>query len=494
MARRSLAAVPDRPGRVVLYRRVSALMGRGGDDFHSPELQTAAMRRHIAGLGLREVDQVEDLDVSGRTFSRAGLDQIRAMVEAGRVDAIAVYDLSRLGRNAGEALRFIRWLREHRVEIISTVEKIDGTPEGQFILTQFLALAELYSNQVGRRWSEVIAHRARQGHHHAIPPLGYQRVDGELVEDPVVGPAVTRAFEAYAAGDPISRIALTIQRVRGKRTAVATVKRVLLNPVYLGQVVIWGRHRKVGAHATPAYVGPGRHSALTDEMTFERCRQRHLRDAKTVARHLDPSNPLVGLLHCAYCQGAMQFHRCPRPGGQVVDRFQCGIARTTKTCKGPGTPRLDEVLPAVLDEVRTWIGLLRSDPAAQAEATGRTARAGADVARLTRELAATKAAMGKLAAGWARGSVPDSAYEEAMAPLKAAEGELDDRLSQARAGAEQPAPREVASLAERILAAWPKMTVAERNRALKQVVRRVQIRRAERYREPVADRIKIDFW
>jgi site-specific DNA recombinase len=494
-ARRRLAAVPDAPGRAVLYVRVSALMGRGGDDFHSPDLQAAALRRHIASLGLREVGVVDDIDVSGRSFSREGLDRIVVMVEAGQVDAVAVYDLSRLGRNAGEALRFIRFLREHRVSIISTVEKIDDSPEGQFILTQFLALAELYSNQIGRRWAEVIAHRARQGHHHSGVPMGYRRENGELVVDPVIGPAVTEAFAAFAADKPIMEIAKMMTRVRGKRTAIPTVKRVLHNPTYLGKVVIWGigRHRLPNWSDTPAYIGPGRHERLVDDETWETCRERHKRDSRTPPRRRVPSNPLAGILACGHCERPMQLHTS-REYTRDVPRLKCGGMVTTGDCKGPGRPPLEATVDAILDKVREYIKLLRSDRTAQAAAAGKTARAGADVARLKRELADTREAMAKLATGWAMKKVPDAAYEVAMKPLEAAERELDDRLRDASVSSEQPAPAAVANLAERLLATWPKMTVPEKNRALKQVVKWAKVRRSERYREPVADRITVDFW
>jgi hypothetical protein len=81
-----------------------------------------------------------------------------------------------------------------------------------------------------------------------------------------------------------------------------------------------------------------------------------------------------------------------------------------------------------------------------------------------------------------------------MEPLVAAEREIEDQLREATASAVQPEPAAIASLAERMLAAWPKMTIAEQNRSLKQVVRRVTVRRSARWREPAADRVEVEFW
>jgi site-specific DNA recombinase len=489
--RRHLAAVPETPGRAVLYVRVSALMGRDGETFHSPDLQAAALRRHVGPLGLREVGVVQDLDRTGRTFAREGLDQIRSMVEAGQVDVVAVYDLSRLGRNVREALQFIQWLDERGVSVISTVEKIDDTPEGKFFLTQFLGMAQLYSDQIGRRWAEVIAARARRQHHHGVPPLGYLRGEGgALVVDPVLGPVITEAFRQYAADVPLRQITQRVARARGKRTHVTNVKRILHNPTYLGQVVIWGLpgNRPPNHRDKPAYVGPGKHEPLIDEQTWEKCQDRHHRDSRTPPRRRVPSSPLAGIAACAHCGRPAQLH------SQVERRLKCAVKVTSGDCDGFGQPAVDHVLDATLDRVRERIRLLRSDPAAQAAAAGQAARAGADRALLETRLNDTRRAMGKLAAGWAAGKVPDAGYEQAMEPLVAAEREIEDQLREATASAVQPEPAAIASLAERMLAAWPKMTIAEQNRSLKQVVRRVTVRRSARWREPAADRVEVEFW
>jgi site-specific DNA recombinase len=123
MPRRALAAVPDQPRRVVAYRRVSALMGRGGDDFHSPDVQLQAIRRVTTGMV--EVAVIDDIDRTGRHFAREGIDKIRALAEAGHLDVLAVYDVSRLGRNVRESLAFLSRLADRGVTIVSACEQVD---------------------------------------------------------------------------------------------------------------------------------------------------------------------------------------------------------------------------------------------------------------------------------------------------------------------------------------------------------------------------------
>ncbi|MGC1213859.1 MAG: recombinase family protein, partial [Micromonospora sp.] len=150
--RRALRPVPDAQSRVALYVRVSALMGRSGDNFHSPEVQTTAMRRVTTGM--HEVAVVEDIDRTGRHFSREGIERIRRLALARQIDALAVYDVSRLGRNVKESLTFLAWLAEQGVTILSASEQVDtSTPAGRLMLTNMLAIAEYRSDEIGRGWS-----------------------------------------------------------------------------------------------------------------------------------------------------------------------------------------------------------------------------------------------------------------------------------------------------------------------------------------------------
>lgn len=486
-----LAAVPDRPSRAVVYRRVSALMGRGGDDFHSPDLQLAAVRRHLGPLGLREVAVVDDIDVTGRTFARDGLDQVRAMVEAGAVDVIAVYDLSRLGRNAGEALRFIKWLRDHKVGLISTVEKIDDTPEGQFILGQFLLLAEMYSNQLGRRWSELIAHRARSGKAHGPVPIGYVRAELGAVPDPVLGPLVAEVFRRYADGEPASQLCRLLTAARGQPTRIQAVKRVLTNPFYVGQVATWGGQSR-NSTTKPTSVTAGEHVALVDQHTWDRVQERVRRESYTPKRLLAVSHELVSLGFCAACGGRTQRRVMSERTGRVA-RLRCGAHAAKAGCVGCGTPRLDAVLAIVLERLAERTSALREDPTAALLVDAERARAAGDVEALRRELGETRRAATRIADGWARGTVTDASYQTLSARYAEQETELQRRIDELDRVGARPAPAAYATLMEKLLALWPELTVEQRNRALKDVVRRVVISKPTRWREPLDGLVTVQF-
>jgi DNA invertase Pin-like site-specific DNA recombinase len=481
MARR-LAAVPDQPGRVVLYVRVSALMGRGGDDFHSPDVQLGAMRR--ATVGMREVGVVEDIDRTGRHFSREGIERIRSLAEAKKIDAVAVYDVSRLGRNVRESLTFLTWLADHGVTILSACEQVDtSTPAGRLMLTNMLAIAEYRSDELGRSWSATIARRQARGQHHGTVPLGYIRTDeGTLARDPVLGPVIEQAWKDYAAGVSIRRIAEDVAAARGRAVMSSNLKTIFRRRVYLGHIEVNGE-----------IVASNAHGALVDQKTWDDVQRRLVRDSWTPARNLQMTWALVGLAHCP---AEHRLQRAPRkmPTGEMVERLICGMSSTRAAggCPGIGAPRMDLVEKKVLDEVRDYISRLRTNDAARAEHLARAASAAVDEKTLKRRLTQVTEAIAKLAKAWGLGDLTDDEYAP-VAELRAEAETIRKQLAAVTPPKDRPTPEQLATAAEVLMDLWPDATPEERNRMLRPIVARVVVRRAKRWREPVEDCTEVQF-
>lgn len=476
---RRLAAVPDTPGRVVAYVRVSALMGRSGDDFHSPNVQLSAIRRVTAGLA--EVAVIEDIDRTGRNFSREGIDKIRRMAEARQIDAVAVYDVSRLGRNVRESLTFLAWLADQGVTILSACEQVDtSTPAGRLMLTNMLAIAEYRSDEIGRGWSAAIARRAERGRHHGRP-LGYTHHDKRLVPDPVLGPAMREVFHRYAAGVPIGEIARYLAAIRGRPIITANLKKCFRNPVYRGYVIAAGQTL------------PGGHEALVDEEMWQRVQDRLAAEAGMPPRYLAPVWSLVGLCECP--KGHKLRHARHQHKGQPQARLVCGMGHggVQGRCEGVGRPLVDLVEREVLRQVAEYAKNLRTDISARAARLAKAASARADRASLERERDKARQAMVRLTREWSLDEhLPDDVYRETMADLRRAESAATAELARIGPDTEFD-PIETANAVDALLALWPEMTNAERIKAIRSVAVKVVVRKAAYWREPEDQRVKVKF-
>ncbi len=458
-------------------------MGReqGDDDFHSPELQERVVRGVIPGLKI--VETVQDIDVSGTTFDRSGIDRIRELVEDGRVDVVAIHDLSRLGRNVLESLTFIRWLRNRGVAVVSAMERVDDTPEGQLMLVNLLAIHEYRSGDIGRRWAQIISHRAGRGQHHGTPPRGYLRgEDGHLVVDPVVGPAVTAAFKAYAAGVPVRQIRRDYCAMVGRHTATTALKRMLANPTYLGKVRVAGRR-------TGPVESYDAHPPLVDQETWDKVQRRLEADHRTPPRTLSPAYSLSGLGECGVCHRPTNIRRDSKGVPRLFCRNQW---EATSPCPGCGWVTLPDAEEVVLDRVVAHIGRLRGNIAEREAQLAKAARAGADAAILEQELTRTREAMVRVARKWGLGELADDVYEQTMAGFRADEERLVAALATRRQEVDLT-PQAVISLGEALERMWPQMDGGQRCRALREIGEKVVVFPASRYREPAHKRLKVIF-
>ena len=89
------------------------------------ELNSLTNQRNAVTNGHEVGGESFDDNVSGMHFNREGIDKIYEVVEAGKIEAIIVKDLSRLGRHRTQTALFIDYLREHDVRVLSATEKID---------------------------------------------------------------------------------------------------------------------------------------------------------------------------------------------------------------------------------------------------------------------------------------------------------------------------------------------------------------------------------
>lgn len=448
--------------RAVSYVRVSAVMGR--EQFHSPELQLAAIHDLLARSSVEEVAVVQDIDRTGRDFHREGIQQILQLARDGRIDVVAIYDLSRFGRNLAESLNHIKQLRDLGVTVVSTVEKFDDTPEGQFLLAQFLALAQLYSDQIGRRWKQLMRWRAEHGKSHGAAPLGYRHRAGRTEIDPVDGPAVRELFRLIADGWSVSYARRRLrERIPDKQLSATVVYRVLRNPAYLGLVVLNGE------------TFPGEHEPLIEKPTWDVVQAR-LRRAAPRGVRAEMAHSLVGVMFCAACGRALQLST---DRGRF--RLRCS-GQFDADCEGVGTPQVTELEQVVHDAIiEKFSGQpLRPRP---------RRRSNSDPLL---KLAAVREARGRLAVNNAKQMIDDHAFMLADEELAKEEAQALLLVDEARLHHDEQVVRDAA---EELIARWPRMTNVERNRAIKLVVRRATCRRGARWREPVADRVTIEtYW
>ena len=163
-----------------------------------------------------------DDNVSGMHFNREGIDKIYEVVEAGKIEAIIVKDLSRLGRHRTQTALFIDYLREHDVRVLSATENIDTFNENDDLIIGFKGLVnDFYARDGSRRVRTGYRQKQKEGIV-TIPPFGYfkDKNTKKVVVVEEAAEAVRLIFSAYVGGGGMKAIARTLNEQRRKTPAL----------------------------------------------------------------------------------------------------------------------------------------------------------------------------------------------------------------------------------------------------------------------------------
>lgn len=160
-----------------------------------------------------EIMEFVDNGHSGTNFERPAVQELLAMVQAGKINCIIVKDLSRFGRNSIETGYFIeRVFPLYHVRFISISDNFDtndhkGDTGGIEVAFKYL-INECYSRDMSVKTKSAKYARMRRGEYQsAICPYGYRKsADGRMEPDGEAAEVVKQIFEWAAEGNSAAEI------------------------------------------------------------------------------------------------------------------------------------------------------------------------------------------------------------------------------------------------------------------------------------------------
>ena len=212
--------------KVWLYYRLSR---DEDEELNSLNNQRKIIYNFAVSNGHEVVGESFDDNVSGMHFNREGIDKIYEVVEVGKIEAIIVKDLSRLGRHRTQTALFIDYLREHDVRVLSATENIDTFNENDDLIIGFKGLVnDFYARDGSRRVRTGYRQKQKEGIV-TIPPFGYfkDKNTKKVVVVEEAAETVRLIFSAYVGGSGMKAIARTLNEQRRKTPALMQME--LLN-------------------------------------------------------------------------------------------------------------------------------------------------------------------------------------------------------------------------------------------------------------------------
>ena len=434
-----------------LYERLSRddeLQGESNSISHQKQMLEEFARRN----GLPNPTHFTDDGVSGTRFDRPGFLAMMEEVETGRVEAIVIKDMSRLGRDYLKVGQVMEILRQRGVRLIAINDGVDSL-KGDDDFTPFRNIMnEFYARDTSRKIRSVFKSKGMSGKHLTGTVIyGYlwdEKREHWLVDEEAAA-VVRHIFALAMEGYGPYQISKLLSEAKVEIPAVhlarfdegvnrtkpvkdpygwgsSTIVSILKKREYLGHTVNF-KTRKHFKDKKSHYVDESEwtifentHEAIIDQETFDNV-QRVRGNARRYPDGFGEAYPLTGLMYCADCGGKMYVHRTYN--GKRVPQYTCGQYGKYpigSLCPTQHRIKAEAVLTLIADMLRTIAEYSRNDRAEFIRTVQETqaAQQTADISKKRKRLAAAQKRAGelerlicKIYEDNALGKLPDARYE-----------------------------------------------------------------------------------
>lgn len=253
---------------IAIYVRVSTL--DQALEGYSLDSQQRVLRDWCNTRGHSIYGIYKDAGISGKDIQhRPAVREMLAAVEAGKIDCVLVWALSRLTRSVADLYAMWETLCRNNCELISYTETFDtSTPMGRAMMGLLGVFAQMEREITAERVSAAMREMAEQGGRTCSCVLGYDTVPGGLIVNPKEAKIVKSIYQVYEDTGSLSATAKwcrdrNITGKRGKRMDAYKVRLILTRSVYAGY---YGSHDlRVRGNIEPL-IGVARYNAIAERI------------------------------------------------------------------------------------------------------------------------------------------------------------------------------------------------------------------------------------
>ena len=393
-----------------LYERLSRDDELVGES-NSIQTQKAILLDYANSHGFLNCVHYTDDGFSGGNFDRPAWKRMIADIEAGKVSAVIVKDMSRVGRDYLQTGYYTEvFFRQYEIRFIAISNNVDSNDQSTAEFAPFLNIMnEWYLRDASRKQKQAYQSRVKSGipaTNHVV--YGYRKdpdrkhhwlVDEEAAE------VVRRIFRLAASGLGVQHIAETLHREHIERPAAymhrkgyadhefreslnrpydwnaSTVSAILKRPEYLGHSVCF-RHTNISYKTKQQRINDpsdwiileNTHEPIVDRELFDLA-QRNRRTVRRDGKSGKP-NVLTGLVFCADCGQKMYNRRKgseydPSTGLYKSDYYGCSTYNLTRYVTGRSCTshaiQTKALRTLILDTIRKVTAFALKDKACFAE-------------------------------------------------------------------------------------------------------------------------------
>ncbi len=226
------------------------------DEGNSLSTQEKHCREYALKNGYEVAEVFIEQGESAKTALRTELQKLLLYCsdKKNKLSAVIIYKLDRLSRNTDDYSQLRILLKRYGVEIKSTSEFFENTPQGKFMENMFANVAQFDNDVRAERCSGGMKDAMREGRYVWMAPVGYDNVKiggrSTIAPNPTMGPFIKQTFELVAknthAIEDIRKMmaVLGLRLKNGKPLSKPYFYSMLRNRTYFGMLEKFGESHK----------------------------------------------------------------------------------------------------------------------------------------------------------------------------------------------------------------------------------------------------------
>ncbi|MGL4991296.1 MAG: recombinase family protein [Sarcina sp.] len=253
------------------------------------------------------------------------------------VQAILVYNISRLSRSLSDIASIIKLLEEYDITLISIDDNINTSDiYGRSIAYMLGTFAELSRHNIVSTCRSGMEQRAKEGLWNGGRIFGYiSNLDKELEIVPEQANIIKEIFNLYTNKNwGYKKIACHLNSCNYKTLkdgtwSIQSIKQIIDNPIYAGfirwgQYVDWSKKRRKGKNENYELF-QGQHKPIIDIATWEKSQAIRKVNKVKFNKLYEGDFILTGLLRCPVCDASMISHRTKKKNkpNEFYRYYQC---------------------------------------------------------------------------------------------------------------------------------------------------------------------------
>ena len=384
-----------------LYCRLSRDDGAEGES-NSIGTQKKMLTMKAKELGLENIEYYVDDGYTGTNFDRPAFRKMEAEIKDGRIGAVLVKDLSRLGRNYVAVGTYMEDLFPMcGVRFIAVTDGVDSLEGLNDYLPFKNIMNEMYAKDISKKVRSAHKVRGKMGIPLGQPPYGYIKDPdnkNRWIPDPDAADVVKRIFQMFLSGNGSETIARILSEEHilypteywkskginrgGKKRYMdpfrwndSTVGKILTRQEYCGDVInfkTWSpdfKHkRRIENPKEKWAIFKDVHEPIISREDYEKVQDILSRGKRKTSKYKGRKPTLFsGFLYCPDCGSKLWYHT--NTINHDIHFFSCSNYEkdTRGTCKTRHYIREDALEYIVLSELRYLASLLKKDELAFAQ-------------------------------------------------------------------------------------------------------------------------------